>query len=249
MADDCRPVGRVTRTAPSDGQVVAASGGDGASRAAETGAAAALGRRATHASAMAASLRSTTSRSPWRRARSSRWSAIPVRASRRCSAWSPDSRRPTRGRIAIAGREVTRRRRAFVPPEKRGVGMMFQDYALFPHLTVARERDVRPCRPARAPKRAQTALARCSTASALPRAPTTTRTRSPAASSSASRSPGRWPAAGRPPHGRALLQPRPADPRPGPRRDLRRAARERRHRDPRHPRSRTTPCASPTGSC
>ena len=25
----------------------------------------------------------------------------------------------------------------FVPPEKRGVGMVFQDYALFPHMTVA----------------------------------------------------------------------------------------------------------------
>ncbi len=24
----------------------------------------------------------------------------------------------------------------FVPPEERGVGLMFQDYALFPHLTV-----------------------------------------------------------------------------------------------------------------
>ena len=24
----------------------------------------------------------------------------------------------------------------FVPPEKRGIGMLFQDYALFPHMTV-----------------------------------------------------------------------------------------------------------------
>ena len=31
-----------------------------------------------------------------------------------------------------------RRRRVFVPPEKRRIGLMFQDYALFPHLTVLR---------------------------------------------------------------------------------------------------------------
>ena len=31
-----------------------------------------------------------------------------------------------------------------VPPERRRVGMVFQDYALFPHLTVARERRLRP---------------------------------------------------------------------------------------------------------
>ena len=30
-----------------------------------------------------------------------------------------------------------------VPPEARGVGLMFQDYALFPHLTVQRERGLR----------------------------------------------------------------------------------------------------------
>ncbi|MBN1141312.1 MAG: ABC transporter ATP-binding protein, partial [Deltaproteobacteria bacterium] len=36
------------------------------------------------------------------------------------------------GRIAINGREVTR-----LAPEQRGVGIMYQDYALFPHLTVA----------------------------------------------------------------------------------------------------------------
>ena len=35
----------------------------------------------------------------------------------------------------IAGREVVDRLRA--PPEKRRVGMVFQDYALFPHMTVA----------------------------------------------------------------------------------------------------------------
>lgn len=40
--------------------------------------------------------------------------------------------RPQRGRIRIAGRDMTS-----APPEARRVGFMFQDYALFPHLTVA----------------------------------------------------------------------------------------------------------------
>src|SRR5690606_1315514 len=44
--------------------------------------------------------------------------------------------RPQRGRIAIASREVVSER-AFVAPERRGVGVVFQDYALFPHLDVA----------------------------------------------------------------------------------------------------------------
>ncbi len=40
------------------------------------------------------------------------------------------------GEIRLAGRSVTRR--GFrLPPEARQIGMVFQDYALFPHLTVA----------------------------------------------------------------------------------------------------------------
>ena len=43
------------------------------------------------------------------------------------------------GRIAIDGATVAEGGRPRqLPPEKRGVGLMFQDYALFPHLTVAR---------------------------------------------------------------------------------------------------------------
>jgi iron(III) transport system ATP-binding protein len=44
--------------------------------------------------------------------------------------------RPDAGRIEIAGREVAGPR-TFVPAERRRVGMVFQDYALFPHLDVA----------------------------------------------------------------------------------------------------------------
>jgi len=40
---------------------------------------------------------------------------------------------PRHGRIWIDGREVVGPGR-FLPPERRGVGMVFQDYALFPHL-------------------------------------------------------------------------------------------------------------------
>jgi spermidine/putrescine ABC transporter ATP-binding subunit len=39
---------------------------------------------------------------------------------------------PTRGRVLIDNEDVTA-----LPPGKRNVGMVFQDYALFPHLTVA----------------------------------------------------------------------------------------------------------------
>jgi multiple sugar transport system ATP-binding protein len=38
---------------------------------------------------------------------------------------------PTSGRVLIGGREVTRH-----PPNERNVGMVFQSYALFPHMTV-----------------------------------------------------------------------------------------------------------------
>lgn len=39
---------------------------------------------------------------------------------------------PSSGQVLIDDRDVT-----FVPPNKRGIGMVFQRYALFPHLTVA----------------------------------------------------------------------------------------------------------------
>jgi spermidine/putrescine ABC transporter ATP-binding subunit len=39
---------------------------------------------------------------------------------------------PSSGSIALGGRDLTR-----VPPNKRGIGMVFQRYALFPHMNVA----------------------------------------------------------------------------------------------------------------
>ena len=44
--------------------------------------------------------------------------------------------RPDAGVVRLNGREVVSES-VFVPPEKRGVGMVFQDHALFPHLTVS----------------------------------------------------------------------------------------------------------------
>lgn len=43
---------------------------------------------------------------------------------------------PFEGTITISGKTVVDPS-TFIPPENRGVGMVFQDYALFPHLTVA----------------------------------------------------------------------------------------------------------------
>ena len=39
---------------------------------------------------------------------------------------------PTSGRISIGGRDVTN-----LPPKDRDIAMVFQNYALYPHMTVA----------------------------------------------------------------------------------------------------------------
>src|SRR5262245_62585566 len=43
---------------------------------------------------------------------------------------------PRRGTVQVGDRMVTGDG-TFVPPEQRDVGLLFQDYALFPHLTIA----------------------------------------------------------------------------------------------------------------
>jgi iron(III) transport system ATP-binding protein len=43
--------------------------------------------------------------------------------------------RPDRGRVLIDDQEIAGPNR-FVPPEKRNIGLMFQDFALFPHMSI-----------------------------------------------------------------------------------------------------------------
>jgi len=44
---------------------------------------------------------------------------------------------PDTGTIALHGTRVSEPGRALVPPHQRGIGFVFQDLALWPHLTVA----------------------------------------------------------------------------------------------------------------
>ena len=64
--------------------------------------------------------------------------------------------KPTRGRITVDGRDVfNSAQEIFVPPNRRGIGMVFQSYAIWPQMDVAgnvsfplrvRKRETRPSR-------------------------------------------------------------------------------------------------------
>ncbi len=54
----------------------------------------------------------------------------------RCCGRSPGCCGPRRGRIALGGERLARHRRGVdLPPERRGIGFVFQDYALFPRMS------------------------------------------------------------------------------------------------------------------
>jgi ABC-type Fe3+/spermidine/putrescine transport system ATPase subunit len=48
---------------------------------------------------------------------------------------------PDAGDVWIAGQQATRERAILVPPDKRRIGFVFQDLALWPHMTVAQSLD------------------------------------------------------------------------------------------------------------
>lgn len=59
--------------------------------------------------------------------------------------------RPDRGLVEIGGEVVDDGKDVYVPPERRGVGYVFQSYALYPHMT-ARENIAFPLKMAKLPK-------------------------------------------------------------------------------------------------
>ena len=81
--------------------------------------------------------RSSRSRSPKRSCSSS--SGRPAAARRPRFAWSPGSRTSASGDLYIGGRRVND-----VPEKDRDIAMVFQNYALYPHMTVAQNIALQP---------------------------------------------------------------------------------------------------------
>src|SRR5262249_51898039 len=77
---------------------------------------------------------------------------------------------PSEGEILLGGRNILA-----APPEKRGLGMVFQDFALWPHMTVAQNvafpLRARGCAPAETATRTEKALARVGLAGFAARRP------------------------------------------------------------------------------
>ena len=96
------------------------------------------------------------------------------------------------GRIVLGGEEITARG-VDVNAVRRRIGIVFQSFNLFPHMSVLRQRDARAAQGARPVPggRARRGPPSSSSASGSPTSATSTPTGSRAASSSASRSCGR----------------------------------------------------------
>ena len=141
--------------------------------------------------------------------------------------------RPSSGRVLIDGQEVAGPNR-FVPPEKRGVGLMFQDFALFPHLTILDNVafGLKSLTRSEAKAEAFAALERVGLSHYAGEYPAYPLRRRAAARGACPR---HRPAAERAADGRAVLGPRPALAREDARGDARHPARDPRHLDRRHP--------------
>jgi ABC-type sugar transport system ATPase subunit len=94
---------------------------------------------------------------------------------------------PDEGRILLDGEDI-----APVPPHRRPVDMMFQSYALFPHLTVEATSHSGSSRRAFPRMRSRRASRRCRHWSSSTASASASRTSSPAASASATRWRARW---------------------------------------------------------
>ena len=102
------------------------------------------------------------------------------------------AQRPTRGRIRLFGEELSEAPRDALPPFRRRIGVVFQDFRLIRHLSAFDNVALAAAgRRARATRRSRARCARCSPGSGSPTARAPGRRRFPAASSSASRSPAR----------------------------------------------------------
>jgi predicted ABC-type transport system involved in lysophospholipase L1 biosynthesis ATPase subunit len=124
---------------------------------------------------------------------------------------------PAGGRVLLDGRMVSGDG-VFLPPERRGVGLMFQDYALFPHLSILENVTfgLRGLPAADAEIAARRALSRVGLERYAADYP---HMLSGGEQQRVGPCALHRPATRRAAHGRALLQPRPASARLGPRRD------------------------------
>jgi ABC-type polar amino acid transport system ATPase subunit len=96
------------------------------------------------------------------------------------------------GDVVVLGESIARRG-VNLPALRTRVGMVFQSFNLFPHMTALENIMLAPMKVKKVPRAEAEKAARCSSAWACARRPATTRPTSRAASSSAWPSRARWP--------------------------------------------------------
>ena len=94
---------------------------------------------------------------------------------------------PEAGRILVDGKDIVP-----LAPYKRDMGVMFQSYALFPHMTIAQNIAFRWWRAKYRPARSRSVLPKRWISSSFPMSRIANRRSFPAGSSSASHSPAPW---------------------------------------------------------